>query len=305
MPPKKTLGPAPEETKKTKATATKATATKKQPEKKSPVKPDKALAKAESKAVSTDVNDLMAEMTGAGTDMFGTQDVQRPTIRLLQSNSPQIKKRGEKYVEGAEDGDIYVSGTGDLFSESIRIIVVGYSRNYVEFKSRDVGGGMVGAHPMNPATVEGMERGKGGAYIADDGNEFIDTMAYYVLYESPSGQWLPARLFFKSTMLTAGRELNTKLSRREIQTSKGVRPAPLFANIVTLEVITASNDQGVWNKFRVGDIDFIDDVELLQQAKREFEMFVASAKVDFRGSDDHEEDEQVDAEVVEDDDSHY
>lgn len=294
MPPKKTLAGNKKEAPKKEAPKPASKSGAKSATK--PGKNDKALVKTEEKAVSTNVLDIMAESSGAGADMFGAQDVQRPNIKLMQSNSPYINKRHEKYVDGAEDGDILVTGTQDLFSESIRLIVVGYARNYVEWKPRDSGGGLIGAHPYSPEVVQGLESGKGGAFITEEGNELIDTMTYFVLYENNDGDWLPAMLFFKSTMLSAGRDMNTKLNRREVKTPKGTVRAPVFANIVTLEVVSAKNDQGTWNKFKVGDIEFIDDAELLQLAKREHEAFRAGAKIDFSASTDH------DVEVVDDDD---
>lgn len=192
MPPKKTLsGKKEEPAKVTKGKTTKA------PEKqtKTPPPSSRAVVKSQTKSVSTDVSDLIGDSAGQGTDMFGSKDVQRPNIRLMQSNSPYIKKRHEKYVEGCEDGNILVSGANHIYQDSIRIIVVGYARSFVEWKPRDDGGGMIGSHPYNLRLTEGLAKGKGGCFITEDGNELVDTMAYFVLYEAPDGQWLPAMLF--------------------------------------------------------------------------------------------------------------
>lgn len=282
MPAKKTM--AGTTAKNAKPTASKAKPAKETPK---PKKNDKALVKAQTKEVSASVEELIGQSAGSGAEMFGVQDIKRPQIKLMQSNSPQINKRNERYVEGAENGDILVAGPNHVYSDSIRIIVIGFARNYVEWKSRDDGGGLIGAHPFAPSVVQGMNRGKGGTFITEDGNEMRDTMSYFVLYENPDGEWEPAMLFLSSTMLSCGREINTRINNRSINTSKGTRKAPTYANVITLEVVSASNDQGDWNKFKVADVEFIDDAELFVKASNEYKAFSKNADIDFSASADH------------------
>lgn len=313
MPPKKTMAgtPAkkttkaaePEKKPVNKAGVTTGRAQTAKPTKTAP--PTKALAKVANKAVSTSVEDIMAESAGQGSEMFGIADVKRPTIKLMQGLSPYINKNHEKYVEGAANGDILVTGADHLYEGSINLIVVGFAHNFVEWKPRSTGGGLVGAHPFSPSVIQGLERGKGGIYVNEEGNELHDTMSYFVLYETPDGEWEPAMLFLKSTMLSVGREINTKLSKRTVQTSAGVRKAGIFCNIVTLGVVGDSNAEGDWNKFRLDDIQFIDDRELLNMAKQEYVVFAKSANIDYAASSEHYAAAEVEDEDEGDGGSHY
>lgn len=304
MPPKKTMAGTPAK-KTTKAPEPEKKKTTKAPAPRKTAPPTKALAKVANKAVSTHVEDIMAESAGQGSEMFGVADIKRPTIKLMQGLSPYINKNHEKYVDGAANGDILVTGADHLYEGSIRIVVVGFAHNYVEWKPRSTGGGLVGAHPFSPSVVEGLERGKGGVYINEEGNELHDTMSYFVLYETPDGEWEPAMLFLKSTMLSVGREINTKLSKRTVQTSAGVRKAAVFCNIITLGVVGESNAEGDWNKFRLDGMDFIDDIDLLNMAKQEYVAFAKSANIDYAASSEHYVAAEVEDEDDSDDGSHY
>jgi len=301
MPPKKTMSGATKTGKAApKATPPAAPAKKASAPKAAPPKQEKGLVKTQTKAVSTNVADMMADSAGEGGEMFGLADIKRPTIKLMQGLSPYINKNHEKYVQGAENGDILVTGADYLYDGSIELIIIGFAHNYVEWHPRATGGGLIGAHPFNPAVVAGMEKGKGGVYLTEQGTEMHDTMSYFVMYKTPDDEWEPAMLFLKSTMLSVGREINTKLSKRNIETAAGVRKAPVYANIVTLGVVGDSNSEGDWNKFRMDGIEFIDDPDLFMKCKQEYLNFAKSMKIDYaaseevytsrEGSDEEEED---------------
>lgn len=264
--------------------------------------------KTQNKALSTNVADLMEESAGQGTEMFGTADIKRPTIKLMQGLSPYINKNHEKYVDGAENGDILVTGVDHLYEGSISLIVIGFSHNFVEWHPRKTGGGLIGAHPFNAKVIEGLERGKGGVYEtkAKPPTELHDTMSYFVLYLTPDGEWEPAMLFLKSTMLSVGREINTKLSKRTIETARGTLKAPIYSNIITLGVVTDSNDEGDWNKFRLDGMEFIDDAELFQRAKMEYTAFAKSAAIDYTASEEvYVRNDSVEDDDGSDDEGHY
>ena len=57
-----------------------------------------------------EMNKMMAAHAGKGVST-AVEDNIVPLIYILQSNSPQVQKKGEQYVEGAEAGHIWFRGT--------------------------------------------------------------------------------------------------------------------------------------------------------------------------------------------------
>lgn len=71
-----------------------------------------------------------------------------PTIGIVQSLSPQKVKADKKYIEGAEEGELFIQGgDGDpqLFDgeEGIIFVVLGIKKYYSEYIPRKAGGGWV------------------------------------------------------------------------------------------------------------------------------------------------------------------
>lgn len=81
---------------------------------------------------------------GRGSENVGSQDVQLPRIDVLQALSPQIKKSNDEYIEGAEQGVIFNTLTGELYPNGVNVVPVYFSKQYLVWKDRDAGGGLAG-----------------------------------------------------------------------------------------------------------------------------------------------------------------
>jgi hypothetical protein len=131
-----------------------------------------------------------------------------PFIDILQLLSPQIKKNNEKYIKGAEAGDILVKGSLNPVVKPDEGIVVqpcGFERKWVEWVPRSKGGGFVTRHDDKPAdTVERPSPEDDSRTILvrkSNGNVITDTRYHYVLLEGA-----PYVMAFKSTGHTVSRE---------------------------------------------------------------------------------------------------
>ena len=78
-----------------------------------------AVATKKETAISTDIMDDILEFAGEGAT-FDSSEMQIPFIRILQAMSPQLKKREAEYIEGAEQGDMFNTVTGDKFKGATR-----------------------------------------------------------------------------------------------------------------------------------------------------------------------------------------
>ena len=81
----------------------------------------------------------------AGAQNISQEDLALPFLKVLGQLSPEINKQNGKYVEGAEPGMILNSVTKQLFdgSKGIKVIPCAYDRKYLQWKPRELGGGLV------------------------------------------------------------------------------------------------------------------------------------------------------------------
>ena len=114
---------------------------------------DKQVAvKPNSEVASGDISaDLIVKAAGRGLENVSNDDITIPRLAIVQSGSPQRKKKDEKYIEGAEEGHIFNTVTNQLYDvEGITVIPCGYRKSYVEWVPRESGGGLVAVHDMKP-----------------------------------------------------------------------------------------------------------------------------------------------------------
>lgn len=99
----------------------------------------------------------------------------QPTLKIIQSISPEALKGSEAYVPGAEAGMLMNSSTRELYdgAEGVIIIPLAVRKYWVEWKPRESGGGFVGSYDSK----EDLEA----AYT--QGNEVQVTIEYMVMIE--------------------------------------------------------------------------------------------------------------------------
>lgn len=86
------------------------------------------------------------EDTARGSEEVTTNDMTLPRLSIIQDLSPQRKKQNAEYIEGAEEGMIFNTATGELYPTRGVIFVPAYFRpEYVCWKDRNAGGGFGGA----------------------------------------------------------------------------------------------------------------------------------------------------------------
>lgn len=84
--------------------------------------------------------------TARGSEDVGTEDVAIPRLQILQSLSPQIDKKDDTYIKGAEAGMLFNATTGVLYGESVFFVPVYFRKDWMVWKKRKSGGGFLGAH---------------------------------------------------------------------------------------------------------------------------------------------------------------
>lgn len=87
-----------------------------------------------------------------GSEEVDSNDLVLPRIGVLQALSPQIKKSDPKFIQGAEQGKVWNTLTGELYGDDgIIFVPVLFRKEWVAFKDRNKGGGFKGSWPYAEA----------------------------------------------------------------------------------------------------------------------------------------------------------
>ena len=208
--------------------------------------------------------DLLMKAVGKGLENISNDDITIPRLAIVQSGSPQRKKKDEKYIEGAEEGHIFntVSNT-NYGSDGITVIPCGYRKTYVEWVPRESGGGLVAIHDMKPegTTVDPKTRK---AFLGE--NQIVDTAEHFVLVKS-GNSWEPAVLTMTSSNLGVSRKWNTLLKMKKVNIKGQMVDPPSFLYKFKLSTVNAENDLGSWHKYKIEEEGQIDSKDIFNQAE--------------------------------------
>ena len=219
--------------------------------------------------LSTDLMDDILEFAGEGA-AFGADEMQIPFIRALQALSPQLNKKKPEYIDGAEQGDLFNTVTGQVWKgeEGVTIIPCYQVTKYLEFTPRDMGGGFRGEiSPTNPVLQQTTSHGS--KELLPTGNELVKSDQHYCLVLDGEGSFQPAVIDMKSTQLKVSRRWKTQIAMQKIKhpkTGQMITP-PLFATEWKITTVEESNDQGSWFNPSVEKVGLVGERDLMLEAK--------------------------------------
>lgn len=189
---------------------------------------------------------LNADGAVAFTDDFfdgetGLEDVNKDDITLgritvLQGLSPQVNRRKDEYVEGAEQGMLFNTATKHVADEMM-VVVAAYERRYIEWTPREkpcpvdnlpkpVGGGLYRDYGTDGEILKECVRWEeNGSLWTPRGNELVITGTYYVIDPMTLTR---AFIAMGKTQLTPSKKLMAAISDEKIRTRDGIRQAPIF-----------------------------------------------------------------------------
>lgn len=176
---------------------------------------------------------------------FKAEDQLTPLIYVLQALSPQVERRGDNYIEGAEAGDFWLRNALDPIrngEEGIIAIPVEMFRTWIEWMPNR--GGFVARHDMPPADMvsKSIRRDDGSemnVMVRANGNFVVDTREFYILVDGD-----PYVLPCSSTKHTFARQWQTMFHRFKHPWTGKVMPA--FAHRYRLKTVPTSNTKGKW-----------------------------------------------------------
>jgi hypothetical protein len=215
----------------------------------------------------TDNSPVNWESSGiTGFENVHADDLGIPFLMILQSLSPEVKKTHKDYatkkIEGAEEGCVINTVTRQIVhrpgGDAITVVPLSYQRAFVEWKTRENGGGIVKVH-TNGMILNEAKKNEKGQDILSNGN-MIATTGYFnlmILGEEKTN----AAIGMTSTQLKKARFwLNLMLGQRI-----NGKSVPMFAFQYHLTTVPESNAKGSWFGWKITSGSVITDSKLAEQ----------------------------------------
>ena len=191
----------------------------------------------------------------AGFEDLNIDVMSLPFINILQDLSPQVKKKSDNYVEGAEPGMFFNTGTKEVFSY-IDVTVIKFEHTFLRWRPNR--GGYFGQ--FAPEEVLKMRQAGtvfedvDGSLVDGDGNEYQEAYTYYLVLWGENE--LPSLCLFSctSSMLKEARRWNRELGTRRLPNGQ---PALPYFSVYRLGIKELSNDKGSWYGFEFTWVNFV------------------------------------------------
>jgi hypothetical protein len=257
----------------------------------------KAVAKAETKEVSSVGVDagFLEFAESAGSNGFERMDnlcVAVNFLKIAQSNTPGVNadESDPAYKPGLKVGKFYSSVSGNVFGSTVRVVILGFFRNYCQFTKKDRK--FVGAFSIEEfeREVKPQLRQDGMNFYSTDGlTEFVDTRNFALVLPDFPDEGLIFFPLVKTGIRHSQRWLTQAQAVRIPGTDKG---APIFACVWELTTALNKNDKGQWytigeKSTNVKNLGFI-PVEMRPQILTGFKMakeFIERTRIDYGTAD--------------------
>ncbi|TXH47708.1 MAG: hypothetical protein E6Q97_26585 [Desulfurellales bacterium] len=203
---------------------------------------------------------------------FGATDLAIPFLVILQKNSPQVDEDNPKYLRDAKAAMIYNTVTGELFdgkTKGVLVVPTGYQKKYVEWISRDDGGGFVGQHEAESDAVRACRLNDRGKLETPDGHQMIETAYHYVVLIDPnngSSQW--AVISMASSQLKKSRKWNTLIAGITMTKNGQTFKPPIFSHMYQLKTVLEQKDTNTWYGWDINNAGIVSDRRVYDSAKQ-------------------------------------
>ena len=238
----------------------------------------------------------MSEDSGDGLQNVTSADMAIPFLRILQQMSPQLSKRDGAYIEGAEEGQIFNTVTGELWNadEGLVFIPCAFNFRHIEWKDRADGGGIVNTYPRG-SELPSFETDKKNKMRTAENHILAPTAEHYgLIFDPVSGFAEQAVISMSSTQLKCSRKWNSMMSQQVLKTKQGNKPAPSYSRMYRLKTVGESNDDGNWSNWSISLEGPVADVDAYRMA-RAFSRSVNEGKVEAKHT---SPDDETSAEAV-------
>ena len=97
------------------------------------------------------------EGSAMGNENVTSEHISVPRVKLLQKMNHEVDPNHSEYVEGAKEGDFINTVTGENYGSSLVVVNTHFKEEYVIWRKRTEGGGLVGNFPTRKEADDYLE----------------------------------------------------------------------------------------------------------------------------------------------------
>jgi hypothetical protein len=219
---------------------------------------------------SKEILEKMKAQTSARGMSQAQEDNTMPLIYVLQAQSPQVLKKNEKYVEGAEAGDIWLRNASDPIvkgEDGIEFQPCFFNKDWVEWIPRDDGGGYVGRHkdlPGDAKVVDDPKDKNKKRYVSPRGTEYVETRyhgGFVLSHGTPMAFVIP----LTSSGHKFSKDWTYFMNSQTMEDGTPIRDS--FYYKYKLSIKPMSNNKGDWFGWTFELLDYVGDEQYLEGEK--------------------------------------
>lgn len=196
---------------------------------------------------------MMAQDAGKGVST-AVEDNIVPLVYILQALSPQVQKKKEEYIDGAEAGMIWFRGTSDVVSgeDGIPVVPCYFTKVWIEWQPNR--GGFVARHDNKPddaVLTTDSENPKRKFWRRPSGNIVVETREHVVLVLDIFDRPMPFVIPMSGSGHGASRAWMSLMNRKVIPNTD--LKAPSYSFIYRMKLQFRTNADGDWYMWDVHD----------------------------------------------------
>lgn len=201
---------------------------------------------------------VLEQVAGLSDDELGystkAEDSMVPILALLQENSGEVKKKSDRFIEGAEEGQFIIRSLGMVLKGPIMFQPCGFDHVLVEWEG-DVGdGGVVGSYAISspPDDMEEISDPENPDRTilrrAGSGNRLAETRYHYGHLFLEDGTILPLVIPMGGTNHQVSRQWTLQMKGK---TFGGGKKAPSFFHAYKISSVYNQRGAQTWFKYKI------------------------------------------------------
>ena len=201
--------------------------------------------------VSDKVPAHVKNSAGLGNEEVSTEHLQTPRVKLLQQLNNEVDESHSDYIEGSKPGHFINNVTKENYGTDMFVLNVRFTEDYVVWKKREFGGGLIGTFDTLQQATEFMTEQS----MDPEQHDVIQTHSHLLIQKNPeTGELsIPFIMDFSSSKLRVSRSWNS-----QIQTKGGDR----FSVLWKLESVKKANRAGQqFYNLDVAEVGWAQDVD--------------------------------------------
>lgn len=162
--------------------------------------------------VSTELPAHIKLGSALGNENVSSEHLSVPRVKQLQKMSNEVDENHSDYMDGAKVGDFINTVTGENYGQEMLIVNVHFKEEFVAWKKREAGGGLLGTYPSKTEAIAALEEQK----VKPEEAEIIQTQTHTLLKvdeKTGSISDIPFLFDCASSKLRVSREWNTQIMK--------------------------------------------------------------------------------------------